>query len=384
MLALFAIACLGHLALLVASHNWWYGLPLPRGWSKYVHLAHAAVIVAFPLVLLAHWGWHLDGLFDLRGATPAHVAAAAYVALCLVVGGVVLPAITVVRLLRREPVAETMSRVLDVTRELGVRPTGSDKDRWLTWLPGNEVMQVELSERTLLLPRLPAELEGLTVLHLSDLHLKGTPDRSYFQFVADRCAEWQPDLVAITGDIVDSWRHQRWIVPVLGRLKWRVGAFAILGNHDYWYDPPYIRRRLGRLGIGVLGNGWTTVEVRGKPLLVAGHEGPFARPAPDLRECPPGLFRLLLSHTPDNVPWARRHDFDLVLAGHVHGGQVRLPVIGSILVPSRLGRRYDAGAYKVGGTVVHVSRGLAGQHPLRYFCRPEVTLLTLRRASGGA
>ena len=95
----------------------------------------------------------------------------------------------------------------------------------------------------------------------------------------------------------------------------------------------------------VLGNGWEQIEVRGEPLVAIGQEWPWFRPAPDLSACPPGPFRLCLSHTPDNIRWARRAGVDLMLSGHVHGGQVRLPVFGSMLVPSRYGRRYDCGVF---------------------------------------
>jgi predicted MPP superfamily phosphohydrolase len=83
------------------------------------------------------------------------------------------------------------------------------------------------------------------------------------------------------------------------------------------------------------------------------------------------------------MPWARRHQIDLMLAGHNHGGQIRLPLIGSILVPSRFSRRYDCGTFFEPPTLLHVSRGLGGQHPLRYNCRPEVTRITLRQHGTG-
>jgi predicted MPP superfamily phosphohydrolase len=70
---------------------------------------------------------------------------------------------------------------------------------------------------------------------------------------------------------------------------------------------------------------------------------------------------------------------DLMLAGHVHGGQIRFPIVGSVLVPSRYSRKYDCGTFDEPPTLMHVSRGLAGQHPLRYNCRPEVNLLVLRK-----
>jgi uncharacterized protein len=114
---------------------------------------------------------------------------------------------------------------------------------------------------------------------------------------------------------------------------------------------------------------------------VIGNESPWFRPAADLSKCPAGPFRLCLSHTPDNVGWARRNNIDLMLAGHVHGGQVRLPGIGSLFVPSRHSRRYDCGAFASGPTFMYVSRGLAGREPLRYNCRPEVTRIVLKSAA---
>ena len=271
---------------------------------------------------------------------------------------------------------------MDVATRLGYKPVGRATRRFLAYLPGNEVFQVDLSERHLSLPRLPAAWEGLTILHLSDLHLRGTPDKVFFYHVMDLCNAWQPDLVALTGDIVDSTWHHRWIVPVLGRLRWRIAAFAVLGNHDSWYDASLIRRRLGRAGMHVLANAWEQIEVRGQPLIVIGHEGPWFGQGPDLSTCPQGISRICLSHTPDNMPWARRHGIDLMLSGHTHGGQIRLPVIGSVFVPSCYSRRHDCGIFHEPPTVLHVSRGLSEEHPIRYHCRPEVTKIVLHGREG--
>jgi predicted MPP superfamily phosphohydrolase len=379
MLLLLTGACLGHLALMIVSHNWWYGLPLPRHSGKLVHLVHGLLILAFPIALIGAFGWDLAGLPYVSSEFAWPQLLTLYVAFCAALGLVALPLNTILRHMRRDPTLEKQSRVLDVAKHLGYPPVGTGKHRVLARLPGNEVFQVELVERTLALPRLPAAWDGLTILHLSDIHLKGTPDRDYFRFVMDRCADWQPDLVAVTGDVADSMQHMRWIVPVLGRLRWRVAAFAILGNHDFWYDPSFIRRRLRRLGMDVLANTWRQIDVRGEPLVVIGHEGPWLKPRPDLSDCPREPFRLCLSHTPDNIRWARREGVDLMLSGHVHGGQVRFPLFGSVLVPSCYGRHYDCGVFEESPTLLHVSRGLSGDFPLRYLCRPEVTKLTLRR-----
>ena len=100
---------------------------------------------------------------------------------------------------------------------------------------------------------------------------------------------------------------------------------------------------------------------------------------PDLSACPDGPFRLCLSHTPDNLAWAARHGIDLMLSGHVHGGQIRFPWIGPLVMPSRYGRWYDQGAFDEPPAILYDSRGLSGEEPVRYNCLPEATLLTLRR-----
>jgi predicted MPP superfamily phosphohydrolase len=232
---------------------------------------------------------------------------------------------------------------------------------------------------TLQLSRVPAAWDGLTILHLSDLHLCGTPGRTFYQQVLDHALKpGVPDMVALTGDVVDSFHHHRWIIPLVGRLKWRIAAFAVLGNHDLYHEPKLVRRRLQRLGFRVLGNGSETIDVRGQPLVVIGNETPWFRPAPDLSKVPAEPFRLCLSHTPDNFDWAQRNGIDLMLAGHVHGGQIRLPGIGPLFVPSRYSRRYDCGQFAAGSTVMSVSRGLSGGEPLRYNCRPEITRIVLK------
>jgi hypothetical protein len=373
-------ACLGHVTVIAFLINWWSGVPLPHkalSAVRGVHfLAIPAGVMIFTLALcqpyLPTWGPAVP-----EGLRPA---LGYYGWACCLVGFVCLPLATLARLMRRRPAAllSNHTRTIDVAARLGYKPIGHSKYTYLARLPANEIFRVDFAERTLRLPRLPAAWDGLTILHLSDLHLCGTPDRPFFEHVMDVCRDWEPDLVALTGDIVDSKRHHRWIMPLLGRLRWRIAAFAILGNHDCWLDPVLVRRRLRRVGMRVLANAWEQIDLRGEPLVVIGHEGPWFRPGPDLSACPPHVFKLLLSHAPDNIRWARQQGVDLMLSGHNHGGQIRFPVIGSVFVPSRSGRRYDMGTFDEPPTVLHVSRGLAGQHPLRYNCRPEVTKIVLR------
>jgi predicted MPP superfamily phosphohydrolase len=377
---LFFAAVAGHLLIGLRLYNWCYGGIVNEHVSDAVRHALSVVIAALPVAYW--WFFGLDGTAPFRSAAacPLCLLVAVYMAACCAT----IAALPLLLMLywRRRPcpvVASNHTRPVDVAAQLGSQPLGRGRHSWMARLPGNEIFQVDLVEKTLELPRLPAAWDGLTILHLSDLHFCGVPDRAYFRRVVELCNEWRPDLVALTGDVVDSEWHHRWVVPVLGRLRWSVAAFAILGNHDYRHDVEKTRRRLRRIGLRVLENGGETLEVRGEPLVVIGHEGPWLAPPPDLRGVPEGPFRLCLSHTPDNIAWARRHRIDLMLAGHVHGGQIRLPLVGSVFVPSVYGRRYDCGTFLEPPTLLHVSRGLGGEHPVRYNCRPEATLLRLHR-----
>ena len=242
--AVVALACLGHLILMVGSHNRFYGLHLPKWGGTAAHLSHGLAILALPVGLVVGWGFSLAGLLDWENACVIQRVILVYLGLCLFVVFVLFPAITLRRNQRRDPGRVTASQVVDIAAQLGRRPIGRGPKAWVGSLPGNQILQVEYVEKTLFLPRLPPAWEGLTVLHLTDLHLHGTPDRDYFRAVIDRCAAWKPDLVAFTGDIVDSPTHHRWIIPLLGRLRWNVAALAILGNHDHYVDVvPVINRR---------------------------------------------------------------------------------------------------------------------------------------------
>ncbi|MFN4259013.1 MAG: metallophosphoesterase [Gemmataceae bacterium] len=375
-----AVAWIGHGGLVLFVLNRIYAQPWPRYLLRSVRLFLGLVVLALPVLWWSLWGWNMPApRVYSHAAWP--VFGVAYIGICMVLGVVAVPCALVLKWRLRKPgvLRSNHTETVDVPAELGWRPLGRGQHRWMVGLPGNDIFRVDCNVKTVSLHGLPSAWDGLSILHLSDLHLRGIPDKAFYAHILERCQRWQPDLVALTGDVVDSHHHHRWIVPLLGRLRWRIAAFAVLGNHDYYHDPLLVRRRLRRVGFHVLGNRWTQLDVHGLPLIVVGHEGPWFCPEPDLSSCPAGPFRLCLSHTPDNLPWCQRHGIGLMLAGHNHGGQIRLPGIGSLFVPSTFGRRYDAGLFDEPPTLLHVSRGLAGKQPLRINCRPEVSLLVLKR-----
>ena len=132
---------------------------------------------------------------------------APYVVMCWIAGLFLAPAAQVLYWLRKQApqVARNYVCTIDVAKELGYKPVGRGKQRQLALLPGNQVFEVDFVDKNLAFSQLPAAWDGLTILHLTDLHLCGTPGREFYQYVADRCMMWGvPDLVAITGDVVDS------------------------------------------------------------------------------------------------------------------------------------------------------------------------------------
>jgi len=287
-------------------------------------------------------------------------------------------------LLRRRPPASQIVSIRctihEIEQELASVPLrGRGKNwRWMS-LPGNESLALDMIELELALPRLPPAWDGLRILHLSDLHFTGSVLRPYFDRMVDLALERPADLVVFTGDLLDDERFLDWIPPTLGRLSAPLGCHFLLGNHDWeWGDLPGSRAVLEHCGWHDAGKQTRRLEYRGHPLILAGDERPWLGQGPDWSRAKADDFRLLLSHTPDNLASARRSGVDLMLAGHTHGGQVCLPFVGPIYSPSLFGVKYAGGTFDSPPVLLRVSRGVGGLHPWRWNCRPEITFLTLR------
>jgi hypothetical protein len=240
---------------------------------------------------------------------------------------------------------------------------------------------VRLRVRELPVPGLPAELDGLRIAHLSDLHL-GVPSRGVraVERAFDWVAERQPDLVCVTGDLLSRPRAESQLLSLLAQLP---HPYVVLGNHDHAISrDPFSRPvELGRLEHGtMLFDTVAFPEVRQKRVEVAGVDprtwlekrgSSFPDSDADLR--------ILLCHFPralDTVPTGRWH---LILAGHLHAGQIVLPYGFGKLLLAHPRARYPEGVFERNGTVMHVSPGLGTTFvPFRFFARPEATELVLR------
>ncbi len=279
-----------------------------------------------------------------------------------------------------------------VAQHTGQRSTGDWQTGLLDRIPGNQITQLEVNRKQLQLGRSLPGIDGLRIAHLSDLHFTGQLSLAHYHFVIERVLELEADMIVITGDIIDCDRCLEWIEPLLGRFQARLGCSYLLGNHDQRIaQVSSVTSRLDSLGHFDLGKSDQHLETpHGGRIFMTGNERPwFERHAAQIgnvtiaetmspESIPAGTLRLGLSHSPDNIDWARQQRLDLLLAGHTHGGQVRLPGIGPLVAPSRYGSRFASGVFYCEPVLMHVSRGLSGTHPLRLRCLPEVSLLTLR------
>jgi len=244
---------------------------------------------------------------------------------------------------------------------------------------------LDVTHPSIVLPGLPAPLDGLVVAQLSDFHLPrdAGPTGPVARGIA-ACNAARPDLVVLTGDYLGERRAVTCLINLLSKLEIRP-AFAVLGNHDYRFGPKY-RRTIeccfSDLGIQLLDNRSVPFERHGARLWLVGVGDGFSS-HDRLDEALRGLGeherpRILLSHYPDLLFDLPTDRIDLTLAGHSHGAQIHLPFLTRFAL-SHSDTVFDRGFYRVHGVPLYVNRGLGTSgRRMRLFSRPELTLLTLR------
>ncbi|MEO8290957.1 MAG: metallophosphoesterase [Gaiellaceae bacterium] len=252
-----------------------------------------------------------------------------------------------------------------------------------------EAQWVETLEVEVLVPGLHEDLRGFRILHLSDFHLgtislNGRALRKAVYWGREQRA----DLVAVTGDLVSRRRGTRQLRHAFAALAVQYGVHAVLGNHDLGKtrDPlnqPGDPAEIESAGTALYSGSGRTLEVGAARLQVVGVD-PVSfhrRVRPGGLIDPEADLRILLCHFPDVVRWLDPGDFDLILAGHLHGGQICIPTPRGKIRLEHLRARYWEGLHQTSAGQLYVSRGLGTSFvPFRFLARPEVTLLRLERA----
>ncbi len=244
---------------------------------------------------------------------------------------------------------------------------------------------VEVSKVNVNLPRLPEAFNGLTIAHLSDIHHGRFISQSYLSRCVEIVNSFQPDLIALTGDF--TFGAKSYADPcgeVLSGLHAKIGKFAVLGNHDHYNSVGRVTRALGKAGVTVLIDEKERLEVKGDRLWLFGTED-FQSGDTDLvqlyKDCPRDEARITLSHNPDFLDEfaAKDQHTDLMLSGHTHGGQIRIPLLGAPHLKV-LGHNYIMGLQRKDTMQVYTTRGIGTVGPpVRLFCPPEIVLYTLQR-----
>ena len=389
------LAGLGHLAIWVAIFNRMHSTAIEHLPKKVLErVIYLAVVLIASLVVLTKW----PALIPAQAAAwlswlqlrPWQLATEVYSWLSVVAACLVMVRWFIWQVIRRPPpeFRHKGSRHIHLQRDHDARAStwcGDPLTRAMTWVPKNQILELEVNEKELVLDRLPERFDGWSIAHVSDFHLTGRMTQAFYEAIARLVSDLDCDCVVLSGDVIDKAHCLDWLEPVFGGMRARESRFFILGNHDRRiHDDRLVRERMVRAGWEDLSEGWRRTEREEARVLWAGNELPWYRSAEQLDRPVRGTqeLRILVSHSPDQVVWAVDRDFDLVLAGHTHGGQIRPPVVGPIVSPSRFGPKFASGEFRVANTWMHVSRGVAGTHPIRWNCSPEITRLVLRRPRG--
>jgi hypothetical protein len=258
----------------------------------------------------------------------------------------------------------------------------------LVWGFFIEPNRLVVNEQSIQIDNWPKELSGLRIALIADLHTGGWfIDENKLRLIVDQTNQLNPDLIVLLGDYMssNSW-HSRRVEPeitagVLKDLRAPLGVYAVLGNHDWWYNGNKVRRAFEQSGIPVLEDEVAEIKWRDTSFWLVGLADLWTRPQhidETIAKAPPDSTMIALTHNPDIFP-RLPPKVPLLLAAHTHGGQVNIPLIGTPIVPSRFGSKYTAGPVFENGHHMFVTTGIGTSIlPIRFRVPPEIVLLTLR------
>jgi uncharacterized protein len=247
----------------------------------------------------------------------------------------------------------------------------------------NDVYDIEVTRHEILIDDLPQAFDGYRIAFLTDTHVASFMRRGLYREVVEQTMRFQPDLILLGGDFVTWERHIPLMAEVLlTGLEAPDGVYAVLGNHDYWANGDGVIAAMTARGVRFVINRNLQLRRGDASIWLAGIDELY-RGEPDVD----AAFALVqgpciaLSHHPDVIDLLRGRRVDLLVCGHTHGGQIRVPFFGSIVVPSRHEARYASGFHREERVLMYVSRGIGAIPPLRILCKPEVATFTLRMSS---
>ena len=235
----------------------------------------------------------------------------------------------------------------------------------------------------------PSALDGFRIAHISDIQVdRFTGKRKVEQYI-DSVNAQHPDLVVFTGDLVTHGteyidRGARW----LGQLQARYGTVAVIGDHDYWASKKKVEAALEKQGVKMLDDANLWLEPSGKPTVISGVTNVYSeKVSPETvtevtSDVDRSAVRIFVTHQISDIliDAARRHEYDIMLAGHTHGGQVRFDILGYQVCASMLETPYISGPYHKGNLLINVNNGLGFTlAPVRYNARADVSIKTLRQ-----
>jgi predicted MPP superfamily phosphohydrolase len=246
----------------------------------------------------------------------------------------------------------------------------------------DEANSLSLERVNIDLERLPKNLDGFKIIHLSDIHHSPFTNIEHIKRAVKIANRLKPDMFVLTGDYVSH--ETQYIAPVakvLGKLRSEFGTYACLGNHDHWTDAASVTRHFREEGINVLINEGFRFEGRGGSFWLAGvddHMVGLTDVPAALKGSYPDEMKLLLAHNPIIFRKAVRAGVDLTLSGHTHGGQVKIRDDEKRILPRR---RLSSGLHRRKSSQIYITRGIGTVVlPVRYQCPPEISLLTMRSA----
>ena len=244
-----------------------------------------------------------------------------------------------------------------------------------------EPNMLHISEITLKFERLSEHLNGMTILHISDLHLTKIGKRE--ERLIEIVNRLNADILVITGDFVNKRKMLDDCIQLINKFRARYGKWGVWGNYDHSILNLTDRKKLAEQDIVILINENQSIKIKQENIWIIGVDDPFTG-RDDLLQAIAGVpeeaIKILLSHSPAIIEEAQRAKIDLVLAGHTHGGQIYIPLISHFIVSLLGGGGYIAGLYRVGQTYLYVNRGIGTSIlPLRAFSPPEITLIRLEK-----